>query len=422
MNLSRPPKPSPAFVLALAGLAAIAAVTLVARWLGTGGDDRAAEDLLPPGRWHLSPTPDSLGSADEHRRARLMSSPYLAGSRPAEARTGVVAIDEERVAPGWNLYVSGHASEAYLMSNTGEVAFRWRLPLAEAFPGAPPSLDYWRRVQLLPGGDLVALVQGIGLLRLDAASRPVWTLEAPAFNDFFVDAEGRVLTLTKRPTVRAEVHADNEILEDSVTLLAGDGSILSSISLLTALARSPFADLLRPIADAGDVFHSNTVTPLPEAVGTFPAGSVLVSIREIDLVGVVDLDAATFLWARRGPWSRQHEPVLVDATTVLVFDNRGGENGGSRVLELDLGSGEVGWQLGGFLSHEAGSVQRLANGNTLVTESERGRAVELDRDGEVVWEFLSPHRAGHDNELVATLFEVVRLPPDCCPFASAPAQ
>jgi hypothetical protein len=54
----------------------------------------------------------------------------------------------------------------------------------------------------------------------------------------------------------------------------------------------------------------------------------------------------------------------------------------------------------------------LPNGDVLITESERGRASEITRDGDVVWEFLSPHRAGPENRLVATLFEVVRLPPE----------
>jgi hypothetical protein len=54
----------------------------------------------------------------------------------------------------------------------------------------------------------------------------------------------------------------------------------------------------------------------------------------------------------------------------------------------------------------------LWNGNTLITESENGRAIEVTRGGRVVWEFNSPHRAGPRSELVATLFEVLRLPPD----------
>ena len=54
--------------------------------------------------------------------------------------------------------------------------------------------------------------------------------------------------------------------------------------------------------------------------------------------------------------------------------------------------------------------QRLPGGNVLVTESDNGRAFEITPDGDVVWDFYNPHRAGDDDEFIATLFEVLRLP------------
>ena len=60
-------------------------------------------------------------------------------------------------------------------------------------------------------------------------------------------------------------------------------------------------------------------------------------------------------------------------------------------------------------SYMISGAQRLPNGNTLVVETDGGRALELTGDGEVVWEFRSPFRAGDEQELVATLFDVVRV-------------
>jgi hypothetical protein len=37
-----------------------------------------------------------------------------------------------------------------------------------------------------------------------------------------------------------------------------------------------------------------------------------------------------------------------------------------------------------------GAQQRLPNGNTLITESEAGRLLEVTADGEVVWEYINP--------------------------------
>ena len=58
----------------------------------------------------------------------------------------------------------------------------------------------------------------------------------------------------------------------------------------------------------------------------------------------------------------------------------------------------------------------LPNGDTLVTDSEGGRAFEVTAAGEVVWRFDSPHRAPDRPELVATLFEVLRVPREEVPW------
>ena len=41
-----------------------------------------------------------------------------------------------------------------------------------------------------------------------------------------------------------------------------------------------------------------------------------------------------------------------------------------------------------------------------------GRAFEVTPDKRIVWEYFNPHRAGPNQEFIATLFHLVRLPPD----------
>ena len=85
------------------------------------------------------------------------------------------------------------------------------------------------------------------------------------------------------------------------------------------------------------------------------------------------------------------------------------------MIEFEPTSAKVLWAFGDaakddLFSKTLGSCQRLANGNTLITESENGRALEVDSQGRLVWEFNSPERAGDGNRLVAVLFEMVRYP------------
>jgi hypothetical protein len=116
-------------------------------------------------------------------------------------------------------------------------------------------------------------------------------------------------------------------------------------------------------------------------------------------------------------WVRPHEPVLLADGGLLIFDNEGAPHDGakgSRALEVDPLSQEVRWSYAGppaFHSSICGQVQRLANGNTMITVATEGRVIEVTPAGRVVWEFLNPYSAVLDGEeRVATIFEMIRLP------------
>jgi hypothetical protein len=55
-----------------------------------------------------------------------------------------------------------------------------------------------------------------------------------------------------------------------------------------------------------------------------------------------------------------------------------------------------------------GDAQALPNGNVLITESTKGRVLEITRAGEIVWEFWSPTR-GEANRR-RQIYRMLRLP------------
>ena len=126
---------------------------------------------------------------------------------------------------------------------------------------------------------------------------------------------------------------------------------------------------------------------------------MLVSLKLLDAVAIVDPDAGQVVWTLLGLWHAQHSAHLLVNGHILLFDNFGTMRMASRIIEVDPFTQEIVWSYGGrsqedLLSTTAGWVERLAGGNTLITESNSGRVIEVTPDKRVVWEFVNPNRVG----------------------------
>ena len=379
-----------------------------------------------PGRWRLPdgrrPWINRDGAA--FTAAQLEALGYAQGSLPASDQAGVT-INEAEAWPSLALVTSGHAPEAQLIDLDGTVVHRWVTDHAAVFPdqaaaGRSPR-PYFRRARMLPDGGLLAMFVDHGAFRLDRDGAVVWAWEGGAHHDLVVH-EGQVWLLGRELRPRPSVDAKNDLVDDEVVVLDLEtGDLVRRFTLLDALEGSNFGSLVRRIQrrEDGDVFHTNTLRVLDgrfaDANPAFEDGNLMLSMRHTDWVLVVDPDAVQVVWAMAGPWSRQHEPTLVEPGRLLVFDNMGAWPR-SRVLEVDPVSQRVEWAWDGgrqpLISETCGTAARLPNGNTMVVASDTGRAEEVTRDGRVVWRFFNPARAGDEGELVATLFQVERLAGD----------
>jgi hypothetical protein len=92
----------------------------------------------------------------------------------------------------------------------------------------------------------------------------------------------------------------------------------------------------------------------------------------------------------------------------MVFDNFGNQispEGRTRVIEFDPTNMDIVWEYKGTADHPLetlirGSDERLANGNTLITETGAGRIFEVTPEGKIVWEYMNPIRAGDNDSLI----------------------
>ena len=344
------------------------------------------------------------GSELDAEIEQLRAIGYLGEAHAEFDQTGVVRSVRDRVQPGINLYNPSHAAEAYLIDLEGRVLHRWALSLDRAFPAGPEPNErnrYWRRVRGLDNGDLLAIYEGVGLIRIDKDSRLLWARQNGAHHDMNLTSDGQLVVITRKAHVNPEIHPINPVLEDFLEILDPEsGESVAELSLYWAFANSRYASVMGKRKPDGDIFHTNSLQLLDgrhsSEIPAFALGNLLVSIRELSTIAVIDFDKKQVVWSLSGQWVRQHEAQLLDNGNILLFDNQGDE-AGSKVIEFDPRTQQVRWLFHGdpespLYSETMGSQQRLANGNTLITESNAGRVREVTAEGEEVWLFHSPHR------------------------------
>lgn len=401
----------------------------------------AAEDDwgTPGGRWHSGDwmeVPINAGErlTQEQRDEfeRLLSIGYLSGSSPVPANADVVVYDASKSWYGLNFYTSGHMPGAVLMDMRGRILHEWKMEFMDAWKAMPgkerprsvKSGGFWRRAHLFENGDVIGIYDWIGIVKLDKDSNLIWAKFAGFHHDLEVLPDGRIITLVRKAKIVPRIHPEMPILEDFLVVLDADGNELSRVSVLEAIERSDHTYLLDKLAPHGDIFHTNTVEVLDGRLAGrlpgFQAGNVLITIRELGSIAVIDLELGKVVWAFDGHWRKPHQATVLPNGNMMIFDNRG-NHGRSQVIEFDPVTLSPVWIYRGkepddFYSDQCGSNQRLPNGNTLITETDRGKAFELTPEGEIAWKYFNPmharKREGEDLTYIASLFEVLRLPKD----------
>lgn len=195
----------------------------------------------------------------------------------------------------------------------------------------------------------------------------------------------------------------------------------------------------------------------------FHPDNILWSSRTSNIMAIIDRASGSIVWTMGPDYTEskalsalgqiigQHNPHIIPkglpgAGNLLVFDNGGAAGYGtpdpgapmgvnvagrfhSRVLEINPVTFEKVWEysLSGavnfmFFSHYVSSVQRLPNGNTVVTEGSVGRIFELTPEKEIVWEYVSPFFGEETGIRTNRIYRAQRIPYDWVPQLARPSE
>lgn len=345
---------------------------------------------------------------------------------------------------------------ARMIDMNGRVVHEWRCNDGGVLGNA-------QRARLLPNGNILVLRGGVdrlhsGAQEYDWEGNLVWEYQAPegtdAHHDIFRKDNGNTLLICREevpeliraraadPERRAKLYSD-VILEVS-----------PSKEIVWQWHQYEHLDIDRcnPVpASRGwwagpdnntitDWTHTNTVQAIPPnqwydgGDARFKPGNVLISLRQLDVVLLIDRDSGKIVWEYTGDYnggmSGQHDSHMIEPGypgegNVIIFDNGSSPTrdlahaGCSYVLEVNPTNDRLVWvydKRERFHSNFTCSCQRLKKGTTLILELAGERIFEVTPDCETVWEYVFPD---------ARATRAYRYPYDYCPQTAAlgtPAQ
>jgi Arylsulfotransferase (ASST) len=317
--------------------------------------------------------------------------------------------------------VKGEKSqEVRLIDMNGNVVHAWKVV---------PNFD--ARARLLSNGHLLLVDEEINaeIVEYDWDNNIVWRYKAKGtpHHDVHRLANGNTLVLVDEHVPEAFLKDIKDadvpwwhIIKRKGIKLVGDAiyEVTPKGAVVWEWHTHDYLDLkyFSPVVPNADWTHANTITPLPEnkwydaGDKRFKPGNILFSPRNFDKVYIIDKETKKIVWewthTYKGGMSHQHEPIMIPKGmpgegNIILFDNglfprHRDHNGVSIVFEFNPVTKDTVWKYETygysnqkFFSKTKGSISRLPNGNTFISEDNNGRIFQVTPAGDIVWEYVN---------------------------------
>ena len=339
-----------------------------------------------------------------------------------------------------------------LIKKNGQVVNRWPVNFYDIFPDPKhiikkPASNWNIDIHgalILPDGSVIFNFERCGLVKLDRCGNLVWKLDRETHHSVEPTEDGGFWVPGRRYHTVGNGSPFPPFclpyMEDTIIKISSDGKIKKEISVPELFYRNDLEALLtatghwftQKMTWDGEIVHLNKIAELSSSIADdfplFQAGDLVLSIRELNIIMVIDPENQRIKWWRIGPWIRQHDPEFKAAKnsnsngTIVVFNNNlyrdtlPDENNNfnrpivptrmSNIIEIDPSTdcykivyGNIEAQR--MLTTIRGKIELTPHGGFLITEFEGGRVFETDNSGQIVWEYINRY----DSKTVAEITE-----------------
>lgn len=351
------------------------------------------------------------------------------GNKPA-LRTGVDRFENRKgftfnYAPGARpdfgyLVLSRYDSEiersvAELVDlNTQEIVHRWLPDYAEITkqsnlrgePSANNGRDLPNRVRMLhplilDEGSLL-YKNNSSLVKVDACSRTTWIVDEHFHHSLEKSSDGNIW-VPRHILEKSIPNVGADFKEDAIVKISPDGKILFDKSLPQLMIENGLGYLIYGLDFYTiDPTHLNDIQEVKFESEYWKPGDIFLSIRNTSTVALYRPSENKIIWHKQWDWVNQHDVDILDDHRISIFDNNVYNydgfkevNGHNEVKIYNFRTGEVTspWKdamaKADLRTKSEGRSEILNEDEVFIEESNYGRAVVLDKDGKVTWEYVN---------------------------------
>jgi hypothetical protein len=331
-----------------------------------------------------------------------------------------------------------------LIHRNGDLVNQWKFKFSDLFPDTshmkkPPVTDWNIDLHgslILPDGSVVFNFEYGGLMKISRCGELIWKIARPTHHSIDMAEDGSFWVPGRKIYNKGDKSPfppfATPFVEDTILHVSPTGKIISELSVpkifydngFESLLTSTGMDIIRDDHSDQELVHLNQISVLSSQLAKdfplFEEGDLLLSLRNYNMLLVVDPDDEKIKWWKIGPWKRQHSPEFVAGGKITVFNNntykssyRTGEDIShpdiprvSNIIEVDPVTNKTLVLYGEspgqeFLSIIRGKQESVQGGDILVTEFEGGRVFEIDSTGKIIWEYINHYDKGEVAEMTS---------------------
>jgi hypothetical protein len=344
---------------------------------------------------------------------------------------GVVKHDPNQAYQGMTVLqgIFPGGTQLRLIDMDGNLIHTWPLDFFAIWPNPVhlseekiPRTPYDYHTQgnyVFPDGSIIANLGYLGTVKLDKCGKVLWTVDrmtrhfvSPTPDGYYwIGANRNIDDIAEELLFfdidRSFLKEGFQRYENTVLVISPDGEIVDEFSVLKAFHDAGYEGHIFDAfkIDKTDLTHHNDIEVVSHALAKkiegVNEGDYLLSIRNMHMLIILDQHTRAIKWTYSGSWTRQHDADITPDGNIIVFNNSRKNFGfrsiaGSSLIELDPltrqtrvvypNEGQP-----GFFTDIFGTHQTLPNGNILISEGKAGRVFEINQQGDIVWDFVSPY-------------------------------